>query len=116
MYWPNNKHFHRQDTARGITTNGYWYASGIFSASEHGGTHLDAPVHFASSGTSLDEIPVESLLGPVVALDIRKACQENTDYELTVKDLHNWEQQYGLIERNDLVLLRTGWGAYWPDC
>lgn len=115
VYWPKNKHFQRQDTARGLTAKGYWYASGTFSASEHGGTHLDAPVHFSSSGMSLDEIPVKSLLGPAIVLDIHEACQENADYELTVQDIHNWEQQYGLIERNDLVLLRTGWGAYWPD-
>lgn len=115
VYWPKNKHFQRQDTARGMTAKGYWYASGTFSASEHGGTHLDAPVHFASSGISIDEIPIESLLGPAVVLDIREASQQNPDYELTVEDIHRWETQYGPIRPNDLVLLRTGWGAYWPN-
>ena len=115
VYWPKNQHFHRQDTARGMTAKGYWYASGTFAASEHGGTHLDAPVHFASSGMSIDEIPVESLVGPAVLLDIRVASQENPDYELGVPDIQKWEKQYGLIAPNDLVLVRTGWGAYWPD-
>ena len=115
VYWPKNKHFHRQDTARGMTTKGYWYASGTFSASEHGGTHLDAPIHFASSGMSMDEIPVETLVGPAVVLDIREACQQNPDYELTVQDIHRWENQHGPIKPHELILLQTGWGAYWPD-
>ena len=115
VYWPKNQHFHRQDTARGMTPKGYWYASGTFSASEHGGTHLDAPVHFALEGQSVDQIPVESLVGPAVVLDIREGCLLNTDYELTVQDIHLWETQFGLIEPNDLVLIRTGWGKHWPD-
>ncbi len=115
VYWPKNQRFHRQDTARGMTDKGYWYASGTFSASEHGGTHLDAPVHFAASGMSIDEIPVEHLLGPAVVLDIRESSRQNPDYELTVQNIRDWEKRYGLIEPDDLVLLRTGWGAYWPD-
>jgi len=115
VYWPKNDHFHRQDTARGMTRNGYWYASGTFSASEHGGTHLDAPIHFASSGMSLEDIPVESLLGPAVVLDIQEASQQNPDYQLTIQDILNWEKEHGRIKPNDLVLLRTGWGAFWPD-
>ncbi len=115
IYWPKNLHFHRQDTARGLNEQGFWYASGTFSASEHGGTHLDAPIHFASSGISIDEIPVERLLGPAIVIDIRTASQQNPDYELTVQDITSWENQNGLIEKNDLVLVQTGWGKYWPD-
>ena len=115
VYWPKNQHFHRQDTARGMTPKGYFYASGTFSASEHGGTHLDAPVHFASAGLSVDQIPVESLVGPAVVLDIRESCQRNPDYELTVQDIQLWERRFGLIEPNDLVLIHTGWGKHWPD-
>lgn len=115
VYWPQNLNFHRQDTARGINAKGFWYASGTFSASEHGGTHLDAPVHFASTGMSVDEIPVENLLGPAVVIDIRMASQQNSDYQLTVQDITLWEQQNGPIAQNDLVLIQTGWGQYWPD-
>lgn len=115
VYWPKNLSFHRQDTARGINEKGFWYASGTFSASEHGGTHMDAPVHFASSGISVDEIPVESLIGPAIVLDIREACQQNPDYELSVQDIQQWESKHGSIEQNDLVLVQTGWGKYWPD-
>jgi kynurenine formamidase len=115
VYWPKNQLFHRQDTARGMTPKGYWYASGTFSASEHGGTHLDAPVHFAKAGMSVDQIPVESLVGPAIVLDIRERCQLNPDYELTVQDIQHWEMQFGLIAPQDLVLVQTGWSQYWPD-
>lgn len=31
---------------------------------EHVGTHLDAPIHFAQNGWSVDEIPPERLISP----------------------------------------------------
>ncbi len=115
IYWPNNASFHREDTAQGLTAKGYWYASGTYSASEHGGTHMDAPSHFASSGISLEAIPVDQLLGPAIVIDIENQCQHNPDYELTRTDIQTWEDQYGRIEPQTLVLLRTGWGKFWPD-
>ncbi|RMH06558.1 MAG: cyclase family protein [Nitrospirae bacterium] len=115
IYWPTNQHFHRRETSRGFTAQGYWYASGAFSASEHGGTHLDAPIHFAASGMSVDEIPVQTLIGPAVVIDVSAQCETNPDYELSIADVTAWEAQHGRIESGTLVLLRTGWSAYWPD-
>lgn len=115
IYWPKNQSFHRRETSRGMTSKGYWYASGTFSASEHGGTHLDAPFHFAASGMTTDEIPVSQLFGPAVVIDIQPHCQNNPDYELTIADITQWEGRYGKIDANTLVLLQTGWGVYWPD-
>ncbi len=115
VYWPNNKNFSRDDTARGLTSQGYWYASGTFSASEHGGTHLDAPSHFASSGISIDEIPVEHLMGSAIVIDAQSACAHNPDYALTVNDIKQWEAQHGSIEPQSLIFFRTGWGKKWPD-
>jgi kynurenine formamidase len=115
IYWPNNLQFHREDTHQGMTAKGYWYASGQFAASEHGGTHMDAPIHFAASGLSVDQIPVKQLIGPAVVIDIRKACQNNPDYVLTMEDIKNWETTHGQIPPHSLVLLFTGWGQYWPD-
>ena len=115
IYWPNNQHFHRENTAHGMTTKGYWYASGRFSASEHGGTHMDAPNHFAASGTGIDGIPVDQFMGPAIVIDIQPQCQKNPDYTLTVSDIHDWESTFGRIDPHTLVLLRTGWGKYWPD-
>lgn len=115
VYWPNNKHFSRDDTAKGLTARGYWYASGTFSASEHGGTHLDAPNHFAASGRSIDEIPVEHLMGSAIVIDIQPACERNPDYTLTVTDIKQWEARHRSIEPQSWIFLRTGWGRKWPD-
>ncbi len=76
---------------------------------------MDAPVHFAASGMTVDEIPVEQLFGPAIVIDIRPSCEQNPDYELTVADVTQWEARHGQIDTNTLVLLQTGWGAYWPD-
>ncbi len=115
IYWPTNKPFHWEKTDWGTTAAGYWYASANFSASEHGGTHMDAPIHFGRGRSTLDQIPVERLIGPAVVIDVRPQCQTNPDYELTVDDLQGWESRHGRIEDGALVLMLTGWGQRWPD-
>ncbi len=115
IYWPTNKPFHWEKTDWGTTAAGYWYASANFSASEHGGTHMDAPIHFGRGRSTLDQVPVERLIGPAVVIDARPQCQTNPDYELTVDDLQGWESRHGRIEDGALVLMLTGWGQRWPD-
>jgi len=115
IYWPNNAPFHWKKSSWGHTHQGYWYASGVFSASEHGGTHLDAPIHFAESGWSVDEIPLSHLTGPAIVLDLRTQTRLNPDYTLLVEDIAKWETQYGIIPNHAIVFLLTGWGQYWPD-
>ena len=115
VYWPNNKPFQWEKTKWGVSTGGYWYASASFSASEHGGTHLDAPIHFAELGRSVDEIPLDQLTGPAVVIDLRERCKENADYEVQIEDVRAWETEHGQIPEKTLVLILTGWGAYWPD-
>jgi kynurenine formamidase len=115
IYWPADRHFERKQTAAGITPNGYWYASAEFAASEHGGTHLDSPIHFAEGRRSVDQIPIEALIGPAAVIDITEACTRDRDYELTVPDLTRWESRHGRIPNRAIVLIQTGWGKYWPD-
>ena len=115
VYWPNNKPFQWKKLQWGKNASGHWYASGAFSASEHGGTHLDAPVHFAEQGRSVDQIPVEELIGPAIVIDVRPQVEGNPDYELQVEDVQTWETEHGPIQKDSLVLLFTGWGKYWPE-
>ncbi len=115
IYWPNNEPFHWEQSSWGHTHQGYWYASGVFSASEHGGTHLDAPIHFAESGWSVDEIPLTHLTAEAIVLDIREQTSSNHDYTLRVEDITRWEMEHGAIPKHSIVLLLTGWGQYWPD-
>src|SRR5262245_56893685 len=46
VYWPNAQPFRWTKESWGIGPNGLWYAAARYAASEHGGTHLDSPVHF----------------------------------------------------------------------
>ena len=76
IYWPNAKGFtHRKDMWK-VTPQGYWYAAGGFSSDEHGGTHFDSPIHFGPGKLTLDQIPVERLVRPVVVIDVAAAAAE----------------------------------------
>lgn len=39
----------------------------------HTGTHIDAPVHYLKVGQSIDEVPLDSLVGPVQVIDLTHA-------------------------------------------
>jgi kynurenine formamidase len=115
VYWPTNKPFQWEKTDWGVTPFGYWYASANFAASEHGGTHLDAPIHFGEGRRTVDQIPVEQLIGPAVVIDATSRCAIDRDYTLTVHDILAWESQYGRIPNGALVFLLSGWSERWPD-
>lgn len=86
-----------------------------FCAPEHGGTHLDAPSHFARDGRTADQIPLSQLVAPGVVLDVTKPAAADPDYRLTAADVRDWEKRHGAIPSGAIVLLRTGWGKRWPD-
>lgn len=115
LYWSSDEAFRLEVVARGVTDGGYWYASNRFCASEHGGTHLDAPIHFGEGQWSTDQIPIDRLVGPACVVDVQEACAKDRDHRLTVQDLRSWEQRNGRIPDGAIVLMRTGWGARWPD-
>ena len=115
IYWPQNKPFSWEKTAWGQTAGGYWYSSAIFSTSEHGGTHMDAPLHFGENRRAVDQIPVDELMAPAIVIDVRPACRANADYELTVDDIMTWEAAHGRIPDRAVVFMLTGWGGHWPN-
>lgn len=115
IYWPNNKHFRWEKTDWGTTSAGYWYSAAMFSAAEHGGTHIDAPIHFGQGRQTVDQIPVARLTGPAAVIDVRAQCAANPDYELSVQDLLAWESRQGRIPEGAIVLMLSGWGSRWPD-
>ena len=116
LYWPNNPTVFKLDTvAEGNTAGGYYYSSYAFSAPEHGGTHLDAPVHFAAHGLSVDKLPVEKLTGDAVVIDVSANAMNNPDYLIDVNDITRWEAINGTIKENIIILFRTGYGQFYPD-
>ena len=115
IYWPTSQSFHSEKNAWGRTPAGYWYASASYGANEHGGTHLDSPIHFSEKKMTTEEIPLSRLVGPAVVIDISAACAKNRDYLLRVEDITGWEKIGGRIPDGAIVLVRTGWGKFWPD-
>ena len=85
------------------------------SASEHGGTHVDAPAHFAQGAEHLGELPVERFFGPAILVDVAERAAENADYQLATAELLEWEGRHGPIPNGSVVLLRFGWSSRWPD-
>ena len=114
VYWPTAEPFRLEVVSEGMTDAG-WYAAKSFCAAEHGGTHLDAPVHFAEGRRTAAELPVEDLVGDAIVVDVTAKATADRDYLIAVDDLESWEAAHGPLPRRAIVLLRTGWGDRWPD-
>lgn len=115
VYWPTAQPFKLETDSEGMTDKGYFYSAYRYSAAEHGGTHLDAPVHFAQGRYKVDDIPLQQLVGPGIVIDVTAQCATNPDYLVSVADFQNWERRNGRIRPGTIVLLRTGFGKYYPD-
>lgn len=116
IYWPTEPTgFQLKQEHKGLTKGGFFYYSNAFCSPEHGGTHIDAPMHFAESRWTNSDIPLDRLIRPAVVIDISQSAAKNADYALTPADVSAWEQANGRIPDGAIVLLRTGWSARWPD-
>ena len=115
VYWPTAEPFKLETDFEGMTDKGYFYSAYRYSAAEHGGTHLDSPVHFAKGRHTVDQIPLQQLMGSAVVVDVTSQCGSNPDYQVSVGDFQNWERRNGRIAPGTIVLLRTGFGKFYPD-
>jgi kynurenine formamidase len=115
IFWPTEETFTLEKEFDGITPGGFYYAANKLSTAEHGGTHIDAPIHFAQDKPTVDEIPLWRLMGPAVVVDVTAACAKDRDCLVTVADLEAWEHSHGAIPKGAIVLLFTGFARFWPD-
>jgi kynurenine formamidase len=115
IYWPTAKPFKLEIVSAQQTPAGYYYAANNFSAAEHGGTHLDAPIHFAEGKWTTDQIPLDRLVGPAVVVDVQTQSDSSRDYRIDAGAMERWERDNGRIPEGGIVLFRTGWGRRWPD-
>jgi kynurenine formamidase len=115
IYWPTAGGFEFVQDQKGMTPGGFWYEANTIRTAEHGGTHLDAPVHFAKDAPAADAIPLARFVGPAVVVDVRERCRADADYEIRLEDLLAWEARHGAIPAGAIVLLCTGWSSRWPD-
>jgi kynurenine formamidase len=116
LYWPTSPStFKLERLSFGPTEAGFFYAANTFCAPEHGGTHLDAPIHFAEGKHTADQIPLSQLVAPAVVIDVSGKAAEDRDYRLTQADVLAFEKDHGHIQAGTIVLLHTGWSRFWPD-
>jgi kynurenine formamidase len=102
--------FHAKETGT-IEHDGYYTRS--FTTPEHYGTHLDAPAHFAPGMWTVEQIPAERLVRPLVVLNVRSKASGHPDYEISVQDIADWEGQHGEIPSGAVVVVYTGWEERW---
>jgi kynurenine formamidase len=116
LYWPTSPtRFTLTRLAGGKTPGGFFYSANSLCTPEHGGTHMDAPVHFAEKGMTADQVPLRQLIALAAVIDVRAAAAKDPDYRLSLADVRAWEARHGPIAAGTIVLLRTGWSSRWPD-
>lgn len=113
IYWPTGESFRMERVAYGKTSQGYWYAANNLCLAEHGGTHMDAPIHFAEGGWTAEAVPLSSLIGPAAVIDVRASAAAHRDYEVQVADILEWEHNHGPLPQGAIVAIYTGWGRFW---
>lgn len=82
-----------------------------FTMWENIGTHVDSPSHFAvgKGKRTIDQLPLDQLIVPIVVINVQRKVKSDEDYQLTAKDITNWEALYGKVNKGSLVVMNTGW-------
>lgn len=114
IVWPSEQDFklivqHAEDTP-----GGYYYSSNRMELPEHGGTHIDAPIHFSRGKQTLDQIPIDHMVGAGIRIDVTEQCARDRDYRVTIADFERWEAEHGRVQSGAIVLLNTGYARFWP--
>ena len=109
VYWPSADRA-RFNFTKKVATNasGFYYEGNQFCAPEHGGTHLDAPRHFAKGRHGANQVPLERLVGPVIVVDVSSKAAANRDLLIGQTEMEDYEKQNGKIPDNVILLLNTG--------
>ncbi len=115
IFWPTAEPYVHEQVFAGTTEAGYYYSTYNLALSEHGGTHLDAPVHFAEGRQSADQVPLGRLIGPAAVIDVSAEAGADPDYRVTREDILAWEAGNGPLPQGAIVLVRTGFASRWPD-
>ncbi len=100
IYWPTEKGFVLEKGFEGYSEAGFFYEANAFYSAEHGGTHLDAPVHFAEGKQSVEEIPLSRLIGQGIVIDVSEDKSEPLVFinpKITVLDGEMEKMQEGCL-------------------
>lgn len=84
------------------------YSVTQLSVATHVGTHIDAPSHLIENGQTIEDVPLETLVGPALAVSV----DTGPGQQITAEDLEN---TVGESSTGDALLIRTGWGRKFGD-
>ncbi len=116
LYWPTSPSaFQKETLAYGDSGAGFFYSAYSVCTPEHGGTHIDAPIHFAEGGVSTEDLPLENLIAPAIVIDVTDKANADRNYRVSAADITVFEDAHGQIAAGTIVLVRTGWSQHWPD-
>jgi kynurenine formamidase len=115
VFWPTAAEYRHEEVAHGDTDGGWFYNSYDISLSEHGGTHLEAPEHFAKGAQTTEEVPLSRLIGSAAVIDVSRSAAADRDYLFTAQDILDWEKANGPLPEGAIVLFHTGFDKFWPD-
>lgn len=115
IYWPNAEHFKLEKVYDGHAAGGYHYSANRYAAAEHGGTHMDAPIHFDIKGETVEKIRIDQTIGPGIVVNVTGNTSNDRDYRVTPSDFLAFESKAGRIPNGAIVLIRTGYDRFWPD-
>ncbi len=107
-FWPGGVPFKKETL---VTYENGGYLLHKFEMGENTGTHVDAPAHFIKGKLTIDQLTLSQLVLPTVVIDITSKSATNPDYQLSQQDILDWENKYGTIPADCLVILNTGWHA-----
>jgi len=100
------------DLTHTIDTHGLTYRP-AGSSREQFETRIDAPARFAPGLWTVDQIPAQRLIGPLVVLDVSANIEGHPDYQISVADIARWESLHNQIPLGSVVIARTGWDSRW---
>ena len=71
------------------------------------GTHVDPPAYVAAIGRTIDEIPLDDMILPLVVLDDTPYLAADPAHAFSLEDLARWEIAHGPVPKGSFVALRT---------
>lgn len=96
--WPGNN-----EVKIDVLTSPDGHVAERYSSITHSGTHVDAPLHFIPGGSTVDRIPLETLIGNGFVIR-----PEPEGKEITARSLGKaWKDYFD----GNIILINTGWDA-----
>lgn len=89
------------------------FRSTVYTMVGQYGTHVDPPAHFSNDGITMDKIPLDQMIMPLVVLDDTKFLDKDPNHAFSVDDLKGWEKEHGEVPKGAFAALRTDMSKDW---